>query len=313
MSDFNNTELRKLDLSLLLIFLALVRHRKAARVATELNLTPSAISHALQRLREVFHDPLFLRRPHGLEPTAVALALDAPIRAAVETLNHALMGPEIFAPARSRAILRVTSYDSELSTLLPGLIARLQVDAPGMRLIARALGRREALASLTDGTSDLALGFFPNLPDDFIGEALYEEDFSIVARPDHPFLHGPMTLKAFVTARHLIVSPGGDLQGAVDDALALHGLQREVVVAAPLFLPGLAIVAEAGLIAAVPTRLANAFAARFGLEVRPPPLAVRRFTITAVRHRRDGRNGLIDWALTLLRHSAGLTHPLSGT
>ncbi len=280
MSDFNDIELRKLDLSLLLIFLALVRHRKAARVATELNLTPSAISHALQRLREVFHDPLFLRRPHGLEPTAVALALDAPIRAAVETLNHALMGPEVFAPARSRAILRVTSYDSELSTLLPGLIARLQSEAPGMRLIARALGRREALASLTDGTSDLALGFFPNLPDDFIGEALYAEDFSIVARPDHPFL---------------------------------HGLQREVVVAAPLFLPGLAIVAEAGLIAAVPTRLANAFAARFGLEVRPPPLAVRRFTITAVRHRRDGRNGLIDWALTLLRQSAGLTHPLSGT
>lgn len=76
MSDLSRTELRRLDLTLLLVFLGLVRLRKSAEVATELGLTPSAVSQSIRRLRDIFGDELFLRRPHGMEPTAIALALE---------------------------------------------------------------------------------------------------------------------------------------------------------------------------------------------------------------------------------------------
>ena len=104
MADFSNTELRRLDLTLLLVFLGLLRLRKAAGVAAELGLTQSAVSQALRRLRAIFGDDLFLRRPHGMEPTAVALALEPAVRGAVEALRGALGSARAFDPAAASGI-----------------------------------------------------------------------------------------------------------------------------------------------------------------------------------------------------------------
>ena len=97
MSNLSISELRRLDLTLLLVFLGLIRHRKAAAVADELGLTQSAISQALKRLRDIFGDPLFLRRPHGLDPTATALALEEPVARAVDALRGALASKQYMA------------------------------------------------------------------------------------------------------------------------------------------------------------------------------------------------------------------------
>lgn len=107
MSDIDQTKLRKIDLTLLLVFLGLMRHRKAALVAGEPGLTPSSISHSLRRLREIFEDPLFLRRAHGLEPTAVADALEPKIRQIVETLDQTLAAPDGFEPEKSGRVIRI--------------------------------------------------------------------------------------------------------------------------------------------------------------------------------------------------------------
>jgi DNA-binding transcriptional LysR family regulator len=69
MSDFDLNQIRRLDGGLLLVFRELLRTRRAGAVAERLGLSPSAISHALNRLRDLFDDPLFIRRPHGFEPT----------------------------------------------------------------------------------------------------------------------------------------------------------------------------------------------------------------------------------------------------
>jgi DNA-binding transcriptional LysR family regulator len=299
--EFNNSELRRLDVTLLLIFLGLMRHRKALRVAEDLGLTASAVSHALQRLRDIFGDPLFLRRPHGLEPTAVAAAIEEPVRRALEALGHALEGHGLFDPLTSERILRIAAYDLELSTLLPGLVRRLLEEAPSMRVIARATGRRDALGGLAAGEIDLALGLFDRLGGDFLSDKLFEEDFVVVMRAEAAPREGGLSLEAYLAARHLVVSPGGDLHGVVDDALMSQGLSRRVVLAAPLFLPALAAAAETGLFATLPRRLASSFAEKFGLVALEPPLNVRRFAVSAVRHRRDARSPMIDWLVGALR------------
>lgn len=122
MTDSNEIELRRLDLTVLLVFLGLIRHRKATDVAAELGLTQSAISHSLKRLREIFGDELFLRRPHGLEPTSVALALETPVATAVETLRRAVAGAPKFEPSMAEGIIRLAAFDAELVTVVPDLI-----------------------------------------------------------------------------------------------------------------------------------------------------------------------------------------------
>jgi DNA-binding transcriptional LysR family regulator len=309
MTDINSVKLRQLDLTVLLVFLALHRHRNATRVAAELGLTQPAISHALKRLRAVFGDELFLRLPHGLEPTAVALALERQIADAIGSLRDALGREAAFEPASARGSLRVNALDLEQSILLPGLMSRIAVAAPGLVLSIAAQRRAVALDALVGGTLDLALGYFPDPGDAFCTTPLLDDDYSVVARPNALPPDGDAGLASYLAARHIIVSPGGGLRGLVDAALDLQGLSRRVVAAFPQFLPALAAVAETGCLVTMPSSVARKWAPTFGLVLARSPVPLRRLTISGVVHRRNARDPRLGWITAQLRavaYAAGL-------
>lgn len=295
MSDFDEMKLRRLDLTVLLIFLGLMRHRKGIAVANDMGLTQSSISHALGRLRDVFDDPLFLRQPHGFEPTAVALAIEPEIRVSVERISIALAGPARFDPATAIGTFRVGAYDSELATQIPDVLRTLETEAPSLRLSARAVSRNAALELMEQRQLDMALGFYWNLPDHFLKTNLYDETYVVVGREDQPALQSELTLSTYVDAAHLIVSPKGDLTGVVDDTLHTLGLSRHVRAAVPQFFPALATLAKTNMIATLPKRLAETFAPGFGLVTKPAPLEIRTFDISAVVHVRDQKNPMHGW------------------
>lgn len=298
-SDLSNNELRRLDLTLLLVFLGLLRHGKAAAVATELGLTPSAVSQAVNRLREIFGDPLFMRRPYGMEPTAVALALEMPVRDAVEGLRSALGGLEGFDPATAVGVVRIGALDAEQAVLIPPIAARLRQLAPGLTLSVLPYGRDVAVSALIDGRIDFAIGYIWTAPTAISRLRLYEEGF-LVAGPPHVVEHGALTLDAYCSADHVLVSPGGDLTGVVDDSLAALGLSRRVVLALPAFLPALAAAADANAIVTLPGRVANRFANGFGLSLAEPPLEIRRFPIELYWHARADRDPRGRWLQGLI-------------
>jgi len=287
MSDLSELQLRRLDLTLLLVFLGLVRHRKAAAVAVELGLTQSAISQAVKRLRDIFGDPLFLRRPHGMEPTAVALALEDPVRRAVEALRGALGAARDFDPAQAEGVVRIAALDAEQAVLIPPLAALLRAEAPGLRVSVLPLGRSAAVEALAEGRIDLALGFLWELPEAVGQRVLYEEGF-LVAGPPALLPEAPeIGLAAYCAADHVLVSPGGDLRGVMDDRLAALGLSRRIVLGLPAFLPALAAAAETGALITLPARVAERCAGGFGLVTATPPVDVRRFPVSVFWHRRD--------------------------
>lgn len=295
MSDLSISQLRRLDLTLLLVFLGLVRHRKAANVATELGLTQSAISQAVKRLRDIFQDDLFLRRPHGMEPTATALALEDPVRRAVEAVRGALGAARAFDPMQAEGVVRIAALDAEQAVLIPPLAACLRQAAPGLRLSVLPLGRGDAVEALTEGRADLALGFIWDLPDIIFAEQLYEESFLVTglprALPDAPSID----LDAYCAADHVLISPAGDLRGVVDDRLAAMGRSRRVVLGLPAFLPALAAVASIGGLVTVPARVAKAFADGFGLVTAEPPMPVRTFPVSVFWHRRNQADPRTIW------------------
>ncbi|MGL6208986.1 MAG: LysR family transcriptional regulator [Paracoccaceae bacterium] len=313
MSDIDEITLRQLDLMVLLVFLGMMRHRKAVTVAGQMGLTQSSISHALKRLRGVFGDPLFLRKPHGMEPTALARALEPQVREAVEVLNAALRTGAGFDPTTATTVLRIGTYDNEMAVLVPGLLDRLARLAPGLRLVVRSVGRDAALQALDRGEIDLALGYFWSLGEGYLAEPLYDESYLVVARAGHPGVTDQgWTLEAYAAAAHLLVSPAGGLRGIVDDELARVGQSRRVVASVPLFFPALATVAESDLIATLPARLVRAYAPRFGLSAHPAPVAIRKFTISAVRHRRNLKSGLHDWLQAQISDVAMQTQSAAG-
>lgn len=297
MSDLSKAQLRRLDLTLLLVFLGLVQHRKAATVAAELGLTQSAISQAVKRLRDIFEDDLFLRRPHGMDPTTTALALEAPLRQAVETLRGALGTARAFDPTEAEGVVRIAAIDAEQAVLIPPLAARLRQTAPGLRLSVLPLGRTDAVEALTDGRADLALGFMWDLPDAILGQVLYQEGFLVVGLPQLLPSAPIISIDAYCAADHVLVSPAGDLRGVVDRRLEEMGRSRRIVLGLPAFLPALAAAADSGALLTLPSRLARRFAPAFGLVTAAPPIAVRSFPVSVFRHRRNERDPRTGWMM----------------
>jgi DNA-binding transcriptional LysR family regulator len=300
MTDFSRSELRRLDLTLLLVLLGLLRHRKAAAVATEMGLTQSAISQALKRLRDIFGDDLFLRRPHGMEPTATALALEAPVAGAVEALRSALGTARHFEPATAEGVVRIAALDAEQAVLIPPLAARLRAAAPGLRLSVLPFGRDAAVAALVEGRADLALGFVWDAPESISGDRLYDDGFLVAGRRDGPAGKRRIGLDTYCAAEHILVAPGGDLRGIVDDRLAALGRTRRVVLGLPAFLPALAAAARSGALVTLPARVARAVAPGFGLALTEPPLAIRPVPVSVLWHRRNDRDPRTLWLRALL-------------
>ncbi|MBL9046320.1 MAG: LysR family transcriptional regulator [Tabrizicola sp.] len=295
MSDLSEREIRRLDLTLLLVFLGLLRHRKALDVAAELGLTQSAISQCLQRLRDVFRDPLFLRRPHGMEPTAIALALERPVSLAVGALRNALGQARSFDPVTASGVVKVAAIDSQQAELIPALAACLRSRAPGLTLSVLPLGRAAAVEALIDGRISLFFGLLPDLPDTIRCRPLYRETYLVAGRrealPDAP----QISLDAYCAADHVLVSPGGDLTGIMDAELARQGRRRRILLGLPAFLPALAAAQTSGALVTLPSRIAERFAAGFGLVTARTPVDLRPFEVTAYWHRRNDSDPQVQW------------------
>lgn len=306
--ELSNNELRRLDLTLLLVFLGLLRHRKARDVALDLGLTQSAISQALKRLRDIFGDELFLRRPHGMEPTATALALEAPVAGAVEALRGALGMAQHFEPTEAQGVVRVAALDAEQAVLIPPLAARLRSAAPGLRLSVLPLGRDMAVEALLDGRVDLLIGYLWTRPALVLERRLHEEGFLVVGQTAVLGDQAPLTLERYCAADHILVSPGGEMRGIVDETLARMGRSRRVVLGLPSFLPALAAAGPSEALVTLPSRVARAFAAGFGLHHVEPPIDIRSFPVSVFWHARNENDPMIGW---LIRQVVGISNPPS--
>jgi DNA-binding transcriptional LysR family regulator len=299
MTDIDFTALRRFDMTMLLVFREIMRTRKLTLVAKRLGLTQSAISHTLSRLRDGFADPLFLRKPHGLEPTARALELEPAVSTILELAQAQLLSQGHFEPQIATRHLRIAAPDHHSAILGAPLSRLLEQQAPGLRFSFNAAVRQEAIAMLEANTTDMVIGYFNETPPNCEAMKLYQEDYTVIASRIHGSFDG--SLASYLTARHLLVSFSGDLHGIVDDTLAEQGNKRQVVAAFPQFFPALATVSETNLIATVPRRLAEAYAARFELALHKPPVNIRSFPISVIWHRRNAKDGAITWVCKQLQ------------
>lgn len=131
--------IRNVELNLLVAFDAMMRERSVSRAAERTFITQPAMSHALNRLRQLFDDPLFVRTPRGMLPTPRADELVEPVRRVLRDIE-ALVGPSrVFDAAgrEHRFSLGATDYMEFL--LLPPLIALIQRHAPKVDMHARQL------------------------------------------------------------------------------------------------------------------------------------------------------------------------------
>ncbi len=303
MNEFDQVQIRKLDGGLLLIFRELLLRRRASDVAQHLGLSPSAISHALTRLRDIFGQPLFIRRSHGLEPTQKALELGPRIEALLTLMGETLSPDTGFDPARSRRRFGLACSEEIASLIGVGLVNTFATAAPRASFAVRWAILDRALRAVRRGEVDLALGVFRQIPAGLIATPLYEDDYCVIARQGHPTIRGSVDLLTYGRTGHVFV---GNPDGALGEDAAIDREAMDATYGA-LPPPGLVktygyvtlwetamlIVSSSDALADCPRRLAERYADRLGLQVIDPPFKPFRFTVQAVRA--TGGDQGVDW------------------
>jgi DNA-binding transcriptional LysR family regulator len=279
-------DLGTLDLNLLRVFDAVARERHVTRAAERLRLSQPAVSNALARLRQALGDELFLRRPGGVEPTALALSLAQPIADALDRLADALSSQAPFDPATSARVFPVAFSEYAEAVLAPPLLAEMGREAPRCLLAIRHADRTNWEALLTGGAATLAVAVLPEPPAIYTRLRLLPEGFCTLMRPDHPLAEGEFTVERFVSVPHILHSPNGSRDGALDAVLAEAGRPRRLgaVVAHLTAVPD--ILARTDMIITLSARLGKELARLHGLITRDPPVAVRHTRLSLVFHRR---------------------------
>jgi LysR family transcriptional activator of mexEF-oprN operon len=283
MTVINERDFRQLDLNLLLVFHALREERSVTRAAQRLFIGQPALSGALKRLRAALGDELFVRTSHGMQPTARALELGRAIDPLLAALQEAMHRRPAFDPGRSERVFRIGLSDALEVALLPRVMHRLGVVAPGVRLIAHNADRTSASALLDAGTIELALGVFLDVPAWQRTRALFDWTFVCVFDPAHVAIRARrLTMAQYLRHPHLLTSFSADLRGFVDEQLARLGHERRVVLSSPHFATSPLVVREMAALTTVPTFVASAWRDALGLAVARLPFDVPTWQVSAM-------------------------------
>jgi DNA-binding transcriptional LysR family regulator len=312
------------DLNLLRIFDAVFQHGSVNSAASEIGVSPSAISHALGRLRYVFDDELFVKGPGGMTPTARAAEIADRI-AALLLQVHSVFEPAEFEPdmADRHFKLRCNNYLGWL--ILPHVASDFRNQQLGINMTVQCDDGRDIADDLDTGSVDLVLGSFGHLPERFESESLFLDDCAWVLRADHPALSGELTTEKLLQLPQLVIA-SAEVARSIDGVVTEAGLERPVVmdkiflgdiknnsrysvqVKGALITNGLlaapGILAQSDLVAMLPTRLAEMMSGHHELTtIRIDTEDPKLFEHRMIWHRKHGADPAFSWLRSVIRTS----------
>lgn len=315
MAIMTRAHLQRIDLNLLKVFAAVYRERHITRAGGVLFISQSAVSHAIARLRELFGDPLFVRTPRGMQPTALADRLAEPINRALETVASALHSEESFDPKVARVELRVGMTSLQPVHFLADLYRRIERDAPGVDLLIRTPATRwpDILNSLDDGSVDVLLVLVDDVAQivqhrRFMSEELFEDPLVCVVASDNARVGAKLDIETYAALPHLMMASERVSRTWIDDALAERGLRRRVAVTAPhpyaipMLTPG------TQLVSTIARSLVEPFLSGGALRVMNPPIPMRKHSLQMIWSARNDRDPAIAWLRDAIRDSCRRTN-----
>lgn len=291
--------IRSIDLNLLPPLAALLRHRNVTRAAAEAGLSQPAMSRALGRLRALLDDPLLVRGSRGLVLTPRATALQPQLESMLGGIG-ALLTPEAFDPATARRTLRLAGSDSHSVGLVPAVMARLAIAAPGIDLRIEPYGP-DLHARIESGAIDMAFAVAGTpLPPGAISAPLADDRLALVMRRGHPAAVCDWTIADYGRWQHVGIAIMGDGQSELDAELAAAGVRRRMALVTPHFTAALAAVAATDMVTTISERFARQFADAFGLVLKSPPLAHTALQLTIVWSHVRNSDPVLSWFRELL-------------
>ncbi len=296
-------EIYRRDLNLLVALKVLLEENSVSRAAIRLNLSQSAMSRILGRLRELLNDPLFTRNGQKLIPTERALQLQHLLHDPLEALRKVL-SPERFKPELCQQRFVIATTDYAMQTILPFALPRIYREAPGVSLEFVPLHHDNLLTQLTTDGCDIALC----RPTDSV-TPLHQEILGLVSvfcllSKHHPQATNTLTLADYLSCPHAMIAVSDGVKSLIDDALRGYP-ERRMVLRAYHLEAALAIIETMALIITVPADLAYLAADQHQLVIKPLPFDFKPFDYSMIWHPRCEHSAAQIWLRHLLKEECG--------
>jgi DNA-binding transcriptional LysR family regulator len=294
-------QLNEVDLNLLVVLRALLETESVRATGQRLKKTPSAISHSLRRLREIFDDPLFVRDGQRVVATPFAQGLAAPLEESLGRLGLLLERRPRFSPGSVRRSFEVGTTDYVQLVMLPRVLERLLNEAPEVSIRCRSPGEHVD-ALVRDRTLDLAIGSNFQPLAGLMRSHLYNEEL-VAVRKKVP-RQQPLTMETYLAADHVLVSPRGQTGSMIDSALGTRGLKRKVRLTTPHFLVALHLVARGGLMTTLPSRVARALGKTLPIVLDALPFPTAPFEVSLLYSEVYRFDPMHLWFRTLIKETS---------
>jgi DNA-binding transcriptional LysR family regulator len=283
-----------IDLRLLAVVKELNRTRSVSRTAKKLGLSQSAVSMSLARLRDHFHDQLFVRTSTGMVSTPHGTEIIDELKKAEEILRNVLEHEVVFKPYTTNRVFHIHSTDIAQVTLLPKLIRRLREIAPSVRIDLQRISENSPRL-LESGEIDLAVGFVLPMGAGFCQQRLFKERFVCAVRADHPRVRTDLTLAQFESELHLAIATSGTGHGIVGAKLEEKKIQRNVALTVPSFLGISPILAASDFVVILPEQLGDYLASSGNVKIFTLPFDMPPYFITQHWHELNGHDPASRW------------------
>ena len=292
--------LKDIDLNLLVMFHQLFKDRRVSAAAASLGLSQPAVSSALNRLRRMSGDELFVRTGRGMLPTPFAEELERQTADALRTIQNALNEKGAFEPLTSNRTFTLSMADIGEVHFLPRLMQTLARTAPQVTIASVRHAASNLREDMATGKVDLAIGSLPGLKTNFFQRLLFPQRYVCMFRKGHPLDRPKITAAEFSAAEHVVVAAAGTGHNKMNEALDRSGARRAVHLRVPHFVAVADILNTTNLVATVPEHFAVRGAASFGLRYVTHPIKLPSIQINLYWHARFHRDPTNQWLRTLL-------------
>jgi len=293
--------IKNFDLNLLVVFKTLYEERNVTKASKKIGITQPAMSNALNRLRYLVKDELFIRGPKGMRPTPRANELSSPIQTALNNLELSLSSIN-FDPLTTKKLYKISISDDVAPLILPNLINFLEKESPNSSLRIRSEQGSEALKLLDSNDIDFAIGRFEMVSTRFESVDLYTEKYVCMMNSDHPLAKDEkLSIEQYLSSKHLRVAPAGTPVAPIDRSLSQLNLEREIFARIDLVTMAPLILKNSDLILTLPSKTAQRMAKNYNFSIAELPIGLEQRQTKLLWHRELTNHPAYDWIKSQIR------------
>ena len=294
--------LKEIDANLLVVLDSLLVDASVTKAAERLGRSPSAVSHALANLREIFQDDLFVRAGQRLVPTARAKELAPTVHILCSGIEGLLRPTVPFEPhLQDRTFVFACPQTYEMSVL--GETRRaIRSEAPRIDLECRPFDGEQSLEDLRQNKVQFVVTQETPRDDvaDFVWQPFKKDHYVTAGAGTHPHAGRKLGKATFAALEHILVAPEAGGARPVLAHFEHHNIAADRLQIVPSALTALLLALESDSLATLPASTFRTLGKRLGMAEIKPPFPLLRVQTFIGWHRSMDRDECHEWVRSRL-------------